>query len=88
MWNRALNWVSRNHDRMIFSGGIVGANFGVFNAAIHDESYILYGTAGFLAGCGVGGLLPLIVPVTVLSSPGYLVYKLKENGFYRRNDMK
>ena len=82
MWNRALNWVAHNHDRMIFSGGIVGANVGVYNAALNDESYIFYGTVGFLAGCGIGGLLPLIAPVTILSSPGYMVYKLKEGGFF------
>ena len=89
MWNRRIfDWVSRNHDRMIFGGGIIGANVGVFNAAIDDESYILYGTAGFIAGCGFGGLLPLIAPVALLSTPGYLAYRLKENGFEVSKFMK
>jgi hypothetical protein len=74
---RVFNWVARHHDKMIFSGGIVGSNIGVYSAAKYNESYIYGASVGFVAGCGIGCMLPVIVPVGVVSSPGYLVYNVK-----------
>jgi hypothetical protein len=84
---RVVDWIMRNHDKMIFSGGIVGSNIGVYHAAKHDESYIYGVSAGFLVGCGIGCMLPVIVPVAIVSSPGYLAYHLK-NGFQSTRELK
>jgi hypothetical protein len=84
---RVVDWVFRHHDKMIGGGGILGANLGVYHAAKHDESYIFGVSVGFLAGCGFGGLLPVIVPVAIVSSPGYLAYKA-ENGFRGSTELK
>lgn len=85
MWNRAVNWALRNHDSLVIMGGLMGANVGVYYAAKDDDHYFFMGSLGFIAGCGLGALSPVIVPVALLSTPGYVFYKVK-NGFEDPSD--
>jgi len=76
------------HPSVLYCSSIVGCTSfgtiygGYYQARSHNSSFVdvCMGTAfGLWAGFSVGLLSPMLVPVSIISVPMYVIYKKSEN---------
>ena len=85
------DFVDKHYLKIITVSTIVGANVGVYELIKqrNDDRYLLVITSGIVAGASIGCLGPVVLPVLVLATPGYLAAKghlaLEE---YRKKELK
>lgn len=71
------DFVDKHYLKIITVSTIVGANVGVYDSIKqrNDDRYLLIIASGIVAGSSFGCLAPVVLPVLVLATPGYLAAK-------------
>lgn len=80
--NRYMQIVNKYHIHMIISGGVLGANVGMYNSVSEKElvSDTVFNVVGGIVLGGMGGsLFPYFAPIAILSVPGYAIANFRSS---------